>query len=137
MKKYEYIGCFLDREELFQKAAGIREKPLCNEKQKPHITFVYAPKSVPEELFGQTISIMVMGYGNDGHNEGLRVTLTSNHPTINEMIAQIPVPHITLAVSNDGQAVNTRYLCFSPVKQFSLVGYFGGHLQENTEQEDG
>ncbi len=136
MYKYEYIGCFFDKDELFRKVVHIRKNPLPNEKQEPHITFVYAPKNVPEELFGQAISVMVTGYGNDGHNEGLQVTLTGNHPTINEMIAQIPVPHITLAVSDDGQAVNTRYIPFFSIEPFQLVGYFGGHLEESTKQEE-
>lgn len=135
MCKYEYIGCFFDREELFRKVAHIRKNPLPNEKQAPHITFVYAPRTVPEELFGQRVLVTVTGYGNDGHNEGLQVTLTADHPTIKEMIAQIPVPHITLAVSDDGQAVNTRYIPFLPIEPFPLVGYFGGHLNQETIQE--
>ena len=94
------------------------------------------PETVPEELLGQAVSVMVTGYGNDGHNEGLQITLTGYHPTINEMIAQIPVPHITLAVSDNGQAVNTRYIQFSPIEPFPLAGYFGGHLEEETTQEE-
>lgn len=135
MSYFEYIGCFFDRDELFRKVAHIRRDPLPNEKQSPHITFVYAPEHVPVELFGQTVSVMVTGYGNDGHNEGLQVTLKGDHPAINEMIARIPVPHITLAVSDDGQAVNTRYIPFAPIEPFELVGYFGGHLEEEILQE--
>ena len=128
MHSYEYIGCFFDREELFQKVDHIRKDPLPNEKSKPHITFVYAPETVPEELFGVPVTVTVTGYGNDGRNEGLQVVLTANDPSIHEMIARIPVPHITLAVSDDGQAVNTRYLSFSPIAPFQITGHFGGHI---------
>lgn len=128
MHPYEYIGCFFDRDELFQKVAHIRKDPLSNEKTKPHITFVYAPQTVPEELFGAPVAVTVTGYGNDGHNEGLQVVLTANDPVLNKMIAQIPVPHITLAVSDDGQAVNTRYITFSPISPFEITGHFDGHI---------
>lgn len=135
MHNYEYIGCFFDREELFRKIAHVRKNHLPNEKQAPHVTFAYAPEAVPEELFGQLISVTIIGYGNDGYNEGLLVTLSGYHPAINQMIAQIPVPHITLAVSNDGKAVNTRYIPFTPVEPIPITGQFGGFLNEDIEQE--
>lgn len=131
MQNYEYIGCFFDKEELFRKVSHIRKNLLPNEKKHPHITFVYAPETVPTDLFGEIISVTVIGYGNDGHNEGLQVTLSTSHPVLNAMIAQISVPHITLAVSDDGQAVNTKNIPFSPVEPFSLIGHFGGYLNED------
>ncbi len=132
MHNYEYIGCFLNREELFQKVSSIRNGSLPNEKPLPHITFVYKPETVPEDLFGESITVTVTGYGNDGNNEGLQVSLASNNPAINKMISNIPVPHITLAVSDDGQAVNTRYISFSPISPFTITGYFGGYIDEDT-----
>ena len=133
MENYEYIGCFLNKEELFEKVKYLRQSPLPNEKKRPHITFVYKPATVPEELFGQKITVTVSGYGNDGNNEGLQVSLIGNHPVIDEMISRIPVPHITLAVSDIGHAVNTRYLSFFPIAPFTLMGHFGGHI----DKEDG
>ena len=130
MTDYEYIGCFFDREDLLKKVAHIRKAPLPNEKKRPHITFVYGPESVPEELFGYPVSATVIGYGNDGRNEGLQVTLCSENPVLQEMIDRIPLPHITLAVSDDGEAVNTRYIPFSPVEPFALTGHFDGHIDK-------
>lgn len=135
MHNFEYIGCFFEPAEFYRTVSHLRINPLPNEKKAPHVTFAYEPETVPQELFGQPITVTVTGYGNNGENEGLRVTLTGNNSRINEMIAAIPVPHITLAVSDTGQAVNTRYLEFSHVEPIRLTGQFNGHQREETEQE--
>jgi len=127
MHKFEYVGCFFDYEELKELAESVRKSPLELEKTTPHVTFEYRPEAVDESLFGTEITVTAIGYGNDGENEGLKVTLTSNNATINEMIKRIPVPHITLAVSENGKAVNTRYLDFTNIQPFTIKGHYGGY----------
>lgn len=127
MRKYEYVGCFFDCNDFFNLMAPLRKNPLKNNKTKPHVTFKYNPVEVSTELFGTEINVTINGYGNNGENEGVSVTLTSNNEIINKMIAQIEVPHITLAVSDNGQAVNTRYLEFVDIEPLQIVGKYGGH----------
>ena len=126
MQKFEYVGCFFDYEELKGMTASVRKFPLEVEKTTPHITFEFGPETVDESLFGTEITVTVIGYGNNGENEGLKVTLTSDNDIINEMIKKIPVPHITLSVSENGKAVNTRYLDFTSIHPFTIKGYYGG-----------
>lgn len=128
MELYEYVGCFFDYIELSEKVRSIRKNPLPCEKPKPHVTFVYGPSQVDTDLFGTEILATVVGYGNDGENEGVLVTLSCQDPRLTEMIEQIPCPHITLAVSQTGQAVNTRYLEFQPVEPVEIWGRYSGHI---------
>ena len=128
MSIYEYVGCFFDCEELFSAVSHLRREPLKNEKKKPHVTFLYAPSEVDTSLFGTEIEATVTGYGNDGENEGLLVTLSCREPRLAKDIEKIAVPHITLAVSDSGQAVNTKRLSFSPVAPVKITGHYGGHI---------
>lgn len=134
MHNYEYVGCFVDYQELSELVAPIRKNALPNNKPKPHVTFVYKPDTVLTELFGTAITVTITGYGNDGENEGLKVSLASDNDTINAMSKQIPVPHITLAVSDSGQAVNTRYLNFADIDPIQIIGWYGGHEDEEEEK---
>lgn len=134
MSEFEYVGCFLDCDILKRSVDPLRIDPLKNNKLNSHVTFEYLPDHVFTELFGTAITVTIIGYGNDGENEGLQVTLTSDNDQINEMIQNIPVPHITLAVSDGGYAVNTRYLHFSPIEPITIVGHYGGH--QNIMEED-
>ena len=128
MCEYEYVGCFFDFDEFSALVAPLRRGALSGDKKKPHITFQYMPESVNPELFGQEIEVTVLGYGNNGVNEGLKVSLRSENPEINRMIEKIAVPHITIAVSESGQAVDTKYLEFAEIEPFTIKGHFGGHI---------
>ena len=88
----------------------------------------------------------VIGYGNDGKNEGLLVELVSVEiPDINDIFCDvhemyllaksIPVPHITLSVSKDGKPVDTGKLNFDqPIpdefKDQIIIGTFGGFINK-------
>ena len=124
---YVYIGCFLSASELYAAIDHIRSIRLSKTIEFPHVTFVYRPQAVDESLFGEKIKLRIVGYGNDGINEGLKVELASTNETINEMAAQIAVPHITLSVSEDGESVNTRYLQYAPIVPIELTGVWGGY----------
>lgn len=129
MSEFEYVGCFFDYDLLSDAVKSIRNNPLCNQKIYPHVTFEYMPEKVKTELFGTEIKVTVTGYGNNGENEGLKVSLNSENETINRMIEKIEVPHITLAVSKSGFAVNTRYINFSDIPPFEITGHYGGYIK--------
>ncbi len=124
---YHYVGCFVRGEDLFEAVAGIRTNPLENEIEHPHVTFAYKPIAVDQSLFGTPVRIVAVGYGNNGSNEGLLVQLYSTDPKLQEMISRIEVPHITIAVNNDGKAMNTKSLSFGEIEPFELTGIYGGY----------
>lgn len=127
MHNFEYVGCFFDYHELTELVAPIRKGALKNSKTTPHVTFEYKPKTVLMELWNTPVMATIIGYGNNGENEGLRVVLSSNNEIINRMSKKIEVPHITLAVSDTGLPVNTRYLSFEPIEPLKIVGWYGGY----------
>lgn len=124
-----YVGCFVGLQELTDKVKCIRANCLDKIVQNPHITFSYKPVTVSKALFGQKVDIQIVGYGNDGKNEGLKVHAFAKNPQLQKMIAQIPTPHITLSVSKDSQAKNTKYLSFSPIEPICLTGTYGGYAE--------
>lgn len=114
----------------FQNAINeIRITPLKNDIQNPHITFAYKPKEVDQSLFGTLIQIKIVGYGNDGDNEGLKVQLSSSNPQMQYMINKLEMPHITIAVSNKGKPVNTKRLIFEEIEPIELTGKYGGYAK--------
>lgn len=126
---FVYVGCFV-RFENFQSAIRhIRKNPLENDIQDPHITFAYKPKEVVQSLFGEKIHIIIVGYGNDGLNEGLKVQLRADNPAIQSMIDQIEVPHITIAVSSEGKPVHTKNLDFENINPIEMEGKYGGYAR--------
>ena len=68
----------------------------------------------------------VVGYGNDGLNEGLLVDWKDGDAELRELFDQIKVPHITLSRGEYSESLNTRYLEFKPVEPFVIEGVFGG-----------
>ena len=126
---FSYIGCFVDFAEFQAAIRDIRRDPLENDIQNPHVTFAYQPETVDRALFGAQIRLKITGYGNDGINEGLRVQLQTDDPVLGQMIGEIEVPHITIAVSSDGKAVNTRALDFADIDPFEMEGKFGGYAK--------
>lgn len=125
-KRFLYIGCFPDPREFQEKISAIPSSRLERVIEHPHVTFQFAPKDVDTTLFGQSISLCITGYGNDGKNEGVSVTLRAQDPTLQEMIDAIPVPHITVSVSKDGVPYKTRNLSFQDISPMELWGLFGG-----------
>lgn len=126
---FTYVGCFLEFEEFQSAIKCIRKNPLENNIEEPHVTFSYRPKEVIQSLFGERIHITMVGYGNDGQNEGIRVRLEADNPVIHDMINQIEVPHITIAVSGDGKPVNTKNLDFEDIDPIKMKGKYGGYTK--------
>lgn len=124
---YIYIGCFVPEDEMSVIFSRLGKPRLARAIAFPHVTFKYRPAEVDESLFGEKLAIRVVGYGNDGSNEGVRVTLSAENAVISRMIGGVAVPHITLSVSGSGKPVNTKFLRFSSVEPFEITGYFGGY----------
>ena len=127
--RYIYIGCFLDPQDLLSATGEYAHRHLARIIPSPHVTFQYQPEAVDETLFGQPVEITAVGYGNDGKNEGLLVRLTAPSPAVQAMSEAIPVPHITISVSESGKPVNTGSLTFREIPPFRLTGVFGGYQE--------
>ncbi len=87
----------------------------------PHVTLAYLPteeqKHVLDQYVGQEFTVTVIGYGNDGQNEGYMVRLPNDLPYFNKA-----TPHITISVKKGANPVNTGYIAFEPIKPFELTG---------------
>lgn len=94
----------------------------------PHVTIEYMPRDAHGELFGATQVMTVVGYGNDGRNEGVMVELGAvGDGKLDRLGESVPLPHVTLSVSRDGKPVDTGGLEFVPLDEpFELEGRFGG-----------
>ena len=124
-----YVGCFIRLHDFQNAIKEIRSNPLENDIQDPHITFAYRPNEVDQSLFGTAIQIKIVGYGNDGENEGVKVQLSSSEPHMQHMIDELETPHITIAVSNEGKPVNTKRLNFEEIEPVELTGKYGGYAK--------
>lgn len=129
---FKYIGSFVDFKQFHTCIDGIRRHPLEKTIECPHVTFAYRPETVDRDLFGTEIAITILGYGNDGENEGVLVRLDTENDRLQEMIKQIDVPHITIAISRDGKAVNTRNLRFQAIPPITITGIMGGYQEDGT-----
>ncbi len=121
-----YIGCFLQNSEFQNSVRNIRKNNLKNDIINPHITFVYKPIIIDHSIFGEIIKIKITGYGNDGVNEGVSVSVFSENNIIMDLFSKLEAPHITISLSDEGKAVNTRYLHFNEIEPIEISGIFGG-----------
>ena len=102
-----------------------------------HITTEFKPAISHEHLYGQQATFVITGYGNDEVNEGYKVKLVScESDELRELYETIPVPHITLSISPEGKAVNTKNLDFGPTDEFTVLTKFGGFLGKPIYKED-
>lgn len=129
---YTYLGCFLEYCDFQEAVRSLRDNPLERNIPAPHVTFAYKPQEADESLFGKIVRITVVGYGNNGENEGVKVELSASDPVLQGMIEKLEVPHITIAVSAEGEPVNTRYLEFRAIEPFELLGRYGGYTKKGT-----
>lgn len=129
MSKYIYIAIFVDAEEVYNKAEGSRLEKLI---RFPHVTLKFKPESVNESLFGEKVTVKIIGYGNNGDNEGWKVDLYTENLELRKMIDNVEVPHITLSTSLQGKPVDTKNLQFEECNGIILHGIFGGYTYDNT-----
>jgi hypothetical protein len=110
-----YYGLFFDKNKFKPKLEKIIEKP--------HVTFLYDNKlELPLELINKKANVKVVGYGNDGKNEGYLVELINDE--FLDFYKGAKQMHITISLSNDAKAVNTCDLIFKPIESFELCGIF-------------
>jgi len=126
--KIVYTGVFFNLSELFNKFnANIGEPRLARIIENPHVTFAYQPKEINPALFGELVTFRVIGYANDGKNQGLQVELVDAAQSVREEYYKIETPHITVSIGEGCRAVNTAHLDFRPIENpFTISGFFGG-----------
>lgn len=113
-KSVSYIGVFTKHID------GKLDKDIPNQ----HITLAFQPDEEQFKellpLLGQDCAYKIIGYGNDGKNEGLHVVLEPGIPYFGA-----EQQHITLSVSLDGKPVDTGALKFDE------------HIPMNVDVQDG
>lgn len=126
-QEYIYIGWFVDFQELHGVIDSIRINPLDCDIEFPHITAKFSPEEVEISAFGKRIDVIANGYGNDGENEGILVSIETEDKKMKELFDNIQTPHITIAVSESGRPVNTKNLVFSEIAPIRFTATFGGY----------
>lgn len=91
-----------------------------------HVTFGF--KSTPPEGldWNATYSIEIIGYGNDGTNEGYECVIPDELAWAYD---GADIPHITIGVSNGGRPVDTKNLDFEEEVPFTVYGKLGYFLK--------
>ena len=101
-KDVVYIGVFLEN------IPGTLERQIADQ----HVTLAFSPNQEKyeklHEVIGTECKMELVGYGNDGQNEGLKVKLISDVPYFGA-----DNPHITLSLADGAKAVKTANLDFS------------------------
>lgn len=125
--KYIYTGWFIDFDKLNKALESINRTKLEKEIKNPHVTLHFRPRNAYEEFFGDKATIKIIGYGNDGINEGVNVKIESNNKTLQNEINEVEVTHITLSTSKKGKPVNTSKLDFKPLQTpIEITGIYKG-----------
>lgn len=122
-----YYGVFFDKENLGDKAndlLGDSREELDTVINNPHITFAFGQEMTDnyKELLGKDLEVNIIGYGNDGKNEGFEVSLNNKEEFKNK------VPHITISIADGAKAVDTGKLEFDKLdtsKDTTLKGKYG------------
>jgi len=131
-KNIHYFGLFVNLYELRSKLKhinreGLKEKEIVH----PHVTLKYKPDfdEIPVEFFGSSFTLIIDGYGYDEENEGVHVSFKCDNPVIQEWFDKIENPHITLSISENRKAVNTKYLVFKPIDEIHITCILGGFIK--------
>lgn len=114
-----YWGLFFDE---FDLPIGTLERKVPHK----HVTFGYKTP-MPEDLVGKKSLVKVVGLGKDQNNEAYAVLLDQS---VWKYFNGDPIssPHITLSLSSDGKAKDSRFLdfhLFPEDERFDIVGTFG------------
>lgn len=119
-----YTGIFLDNDDIYSHFPS----KLSVQVGHPHVTLVYrgGVESAHEEFLGEMVKVRVVGYGNDGKNEGLKVELVAENPELQNLCNTVEVPHVTLSTSRDSKNRNTKHLKFESIDEpIEFVGRYG------------
>lgn len=132
-RKHVYSGAFIAPEDILKIRESVPGKALDTGVRNPHVTFTFKCGPVLESHFGANVHIEVIGYGNDGYNEAVLVSLSSNDPDIQEILSKIHFenPHITLSTHGNSSPKNSRYLSFEPLeKPIAISGKYGAFTKQ-------
>ena len=135
-----YEGIFFEGESAdIIRSLDIKELPITNDLF--HCTFKYRPRDdeIFDEIVGMEIEVLIIGYGNDGHNSGFAVQLpndiTKYYINYDEKDNKLKIPHITASLAKGAKAVNTKNLTFVPLKKpIKIKGRFGYWIIEGNRQ---
>lgn len=122
-----YTGLFIDENEK-KKLLAIGKTHLSKIIADPHVTLFFKPGFEKEyrKLWGKKAVVEVVGYANDGKNEGVLVKVKAEDPQLQELFEkEVKVPHITISVAKDGKPVDTAKLDFHPCEPTKLEATFG------------
>lgn len=123
---YLYVGCFLsegDLSRLLRHVGGSRLECLA---EHAHVTFDFLPDSAVESSFGKLLYFDVVGYANDGLNEGVSVVLVSTPEELAPIAQRRDRHHITLSLASGARAADTAHLAFAPVSPLRISATYGG-----------
>lgn len=121
-----YEGIFFDRDDLYDLVDPIRRDMLLNEIEYPHVTVRFRPNIIHYNLLGEQVTFAVIGYGNDGENEGVLVRpVDLENNELDELLSGISNMHITLGVADGAKPVNTQRIRFDAVEPVIISGTFG------------
>lgn len=129
MRKYIYTGVFFQFDEIRKDLDFYcTSNRLAKVIEHPHVTFTYKPDEVHPELFGREVVFRVVGYANDGKNQGIKVKVARMATDLLSEYETIKVPHITISVSADGKPVDTANLHFEDIEEtFCIAGRYGAY----------
>lgn len=129
-----YNALFVDNEER-KKLLTIGSKHLSKIIAEPHVTLHFRPtaENTYSNLWGGKATLKVVGYANDGKNEGVLVKVKAEDPLLQVLFDSVKTPHITISVSDDGKPVDTAKLDFQLCDPITVKATFGafvstGHL---------
>lgn len=119
-----YTGVFISENELY----SVFKPKLSVFKGHPHITLSFRGgiESAHEEWLGEKVVVKVVGYGNNGKNEGLKVELKAQNAELQKYLDSFGEHHITLSCSRDSDPKFTANLSFEKIeKPTEFVGIYG------------
>lgn len=137
----KYVGLFFDKkEEEFIKSLEVNSLDCLNDLL--HCTFKYHPSEYQlfNEIVGQSFEIYLIGYGNDGNNSGFEISLPDELVKYymnydEEKTDMLKIPHITVSLSENAKAVDTKNLKFVPLeKPIKVIGTFGYWVKEDAQE---
>ena len=135
----DYEGLFIDSEEL-EKLFKNEGTFLGNRNDLPHITFLYKPdgKHLIEDVIGKSITCYLTAYGCDGDNSAFQVSLPDDYNDLylnKDENGDVIEPHITVSLSDNGKAINSRYLTYVKLKEpIPVNGTFGYWIKDSGKE---
>lgn len=136
-----YEGIFFEGETV-DLIHSLEKEPLSNVNDKIHCTFKYHPSEdeIFDELVGNEIEVLIVGYGCDGDNSGFEVQLPADVSRyyINydeKKPGKLKKPHITASLAKGAKASNTKDLKFERLPNFYIIkGRFGYWIKEGDNE---